>query len=77
MSKLDKVKNAYNFFKENDGHVLTVDTIQNKCQWSKSTIKTYLNKKWKSFIERNGNTISIKNFAKITKTDFILLMSQV
>lgn len=43
----DKAKLAFQFFIQNHGQQITVEDIENATGWAKSTVKTYINKKWK------------------------------
>ncbi|TBT10519.1 hypothetical protein D5E88_03335 [Vibrio parahaemolyticus] len=59
----DKAKLAFQFFIQNHGQQITVEDIENATGWAKSTVKTYINKKWKVEVLENLHQIGfIKSF---------------
>jgi len=60
-SKFAKVDKAFQFFKEQCAinSSFTILEIKNSTGWSESTIKTYINKRWKSFLLINGKDLTI------------------
>lgn len=71
--KLDKVDKAYAFFKRHADKStsfclkdLSLDT-----SWGVSTVRTYITKRWASFLKKNGNDYSVeKSFKKFNLDSF-------
>ncbi len=45
-TKWDKVRLAYEFLKENNGKIVNTEDIVNCTGWAKSSVTTYISKKW-------------------------------
>lgn len=69
---------ALHFFKRMKAasQVFTVKELMDETQWSKSTVLTYLSKKWARHIERRGERLRVTGFDGFTEADFIALQTQ-
>lgn len=79
MAVNDKFQKSYSFFidKESKGLAFTIDELLSFTGWSESTLKTYLSKKWSTFLTKEGNKYLVSGVSKYTMDEYIRLMSQV
>lgn len=73
-----KFRQAYQLLtkKEKEKCIFTIDELINAMKWKKSTVKTYINKKWSRFIKRRGNDYIVKGLLDYTEDEFVRLSSQ-
>lgn len=50
----DRTKEAYGFLASRRGRVFEVDELADATGWSPTTVRTYIAKKWRSFLNREG-----------------------
>lgn len=72
------VVKSYNFFieKEKKGEGFTITDLVEATGWSKSTVKTYLSKKWDSIIEKRDDKFYVINVSRFSKVEYEKMMSQ-
>lgn len=78
-NKNQKIELAFNFFSEKkiSKQYFTVDEIANKTGWGQSTVKTYLSKKWSTFIIKENNELFVSpKFDSFNLSSFIKHHSQ-
>lgn len=75
----EKLEKSYSFFceKESNGLSFKIDELMNYTGWSKSTLNTYLSKKWAAFLTKKGDEYFVFGINKYTKEEYLRLMSQV
>jgi len=78
-NKNEKIKLAYDFFseKKTSKQYFTVDDIAKKTGWGQSTVRTYLSKKWSTFITKESNGLFVSpKFDSFSLSAFIKHHSQ-
>lgn len=77
---LDRFKLSYSFFCEKaaDGTSFALDELSARTGWSDSTVRTYVGKKWRPFLLKEGTAFLVNNaeFA-YSEEEYIRMMSQV
>jgi len=75
----EKLEKSYSFFceKESNGLSFKIDELMNYTGWSKSTLNTYLSKKWATFLTKEDDEYSVFGINKYTEEEYLRLMSQV
>lgn len=75
----DKIKASYHFFvkMQDEKKSLTKEDIAVATGWSDSTIRTYVSKKWNSFLLRSGRTFTVNNVKVFSEDEYVRMMSQV
>lgn len=79
MSVNDKLQKSYSFFKdkESNGSSFKFQELLEVTGWSKSTLDTYLSKKWTGFVTKKGDDYFVSGIIKYTEEEYLRLMSQV
>lgn len=73
-----KVKAAYDFLIEKEGHDITAQHIADAADWKLSTAKSYITKKWAGILSpEQRNTYKVHDVKKISWEDFKKLHTQV
>lgn len=69
---------SYHFLiaKEQENQDFTLEELAKAGNWSMSSVKTYLTKKWSPFFTREGNKFSVKGIIAYTEDQYVRLMSQ-
>lgn len=75
----EKLEKSYYFFCEKESNRVSfkIDELINYTGWSKSTLTTYLSKKWAPYLTKKNEEYSVKGINKYTKDEYFRLMSQV
>ncbi|MCV6608131.1 MAG: hypothetical protein OIF32_07965 [Campylobacterales bacterium] len=76
MTNDEKTELCYEFFKSNNGKVISLRDISKATGWAESTVKTYKAKKWKDILEKQSGN-SYKTCFKETLEEFKERQSQV
>lgn len=76
--KARNTKKAYQFFREAEAEKRTfsLQELIDAVGWKESTIKTYLTKKWRGFIQSKKNGYICNGISKISEEEFIRIHSQ-
>lgn len=53
-----------------------LEELREATGWAHSTILTYYSKKWRSHVQRSGDTFTVVGFNNFTEDDFIALQTQ-
>lgn len=73
-----KTEKAFEFFTKNIGQEFTLSELSDYSGWSEVTIRTYLSKKWKSFIRKIAkDKFILLGFEKFSFEDFVSIQTQV
>jgi len=77
-SSTDNFRKSYDFFckMENEKKNFSITDIMSFTGWSKSTINTYMSKKWEGLVSKIGNLYFVNGVISYTEEEFIRLMSQ-
>ncbi|MBX9723286.1 MAG: hypothetical protein K2X81_17920 [Candidatus Obscuribacterales bacterium] len=79
-NRIEKAKTAYFFLvrQASSGEKFTRDQLSFVTGWKQSTTQTYLSKKWKCYVQKEGHLLKVdRNFEKITLAKFLEEFSQV
>lgn len=74
----EKFAKSYHFLlnKEQHNQPFTVDEVVRAIDWKRSTVTTYITKKWNQFLERNDNNFYVKGVSAYGEDHYVRLMSQ-
>ena len=75
----EKLQKSYFFFidKESKEISFKIDDLLNFTGWSRSTLNTYLSKKWAPFLTKKGDEYFVLGIKQYTEPEYLRLMSQV
>lgn len=78
MAKEDKVGKSYCFFleKEKNKEAFKLDELLKATGWSATTAKTYLSKKWDTFLSKKGDEYYVNGVSKYSDIEYAKFMSQ-
>lgn len=78
LSKGEQIKKSYQYLCsiEKQRKCINTKEMAKETTWAESTVKTYITKKWSSFIQKNGEDRYIKGICDITLEEYVELMSQ-
>jgi hypothetical protein len=76
--KPDRVVQSYRFLldKEKANESFTVDELVNIIGWARSSVTTYISKKWDKFVTRDGDKFYVKGVSAYQEDEYVRLMSQ-
>ena len=75
---LANVIKSYRFLlaKEHADEAFTVDEAVEAIGWKKSTVTTYINKKWASFLTQDGKSFYVKGVSAYQEEQYVRMISQ-
>lgn len=78
-NKEDKISKSYKFLKDKEimGLSFTLEELSAATDWSHSTIKTYLSKKWSGIVQGTSNNYTVEGVSKYSEVEYSKMMSQV
>jgi hypothetical protein len=76
--KPDRVIQSYRLLlaKEKADEPFTVDEVVNTIGWARSSVTTYISKKWDKFLTRDGDKFYVKGVSGYQEDEYVRLMSQ-